>query len=425
MCRIQPGRRCECSTSSTLVLPFCVSVDNNHAFCGQCGVALDRTAKFCPRCGAARRKRASALTWALGCIVATLLVLAICAGFSALTVRPTPTPVPLTESEKYLVQSYYSRLSQHHFVAAYQLFSPGLRHGHSLKSYAESYGPMTSVHTSGMTASEGAVSFALERTDRTDDGPIQSTYQETWHIIHGSNGALMLDNLDSSLLYTSYFMSLSRASLADVYRKLKWSIGIVIAREPSRVEFGSAFCIGSDSTYSYFLTNNHVVPDGTDVKILPMFGPEENPVDATVIARDSDYDAAIIRTAVADVPIVRLAIQPPAVGKSAAVAGFPDVQIQLALSGMGLSPSTHVGTVNAITDDGSLIEFDATVDHGNSGGPLYDPNTGLVYGMVTYGLQSQQSTAVQNNFALSMQALWPFIKDSKIRVLDDTENGGF
>ncbi len=151
---------------------------------------------------------------------------------------------------------------------------------------------------------------------------------------------------------------------------------------------GTAFCIGSDGTDSYYLTSSHVVPEGSKSAIVPVSASPE-PTGVTVVSRDSEHDAAIIQAHVRAVPIVMLSSSLPSEGQNVAIAGFPFMQIQIAeLSDMGLkglAPSLHLGSINAIVPDDTLIEFDATTDHGNSGGPLFDPSTGVVYGVVTGG----------------------------------------
>lgn len=61
-----------------------------------------------------------------------------------------------------------------------------------------------------------------------------------------------------------------------------------------------------------------------------------------------------------------------------------------------------------------MIEFDALTDHGNSGGPLFDASTGLVWGVVTLGIQSQTSEAVQNNLAIDTTSIHEFLMDANV-----------
>jgi len=70
-------------------------------------------------------------------------------------------------------------------------------------------------------------------------------------------------------------------------------------------------------------------------------------------------------------------------GTAIAIAGYPRTQIDLAKRELGFTPSVHAGTVNALLANRSLIEFDAYAEDGNSGGPLLDGATRLVYGVVT------------------------------------------
>ena len=67
----------------------------------------------------------------------------------------------------------------------------------------------------------------------------------------------------------------------------------------------------------------------------------------------------------------------------------------------GLSWSVSKGIVSAIRDSNSLriIQTDAAVNTGNSGGPLVDLKTGRVIGVNTFGFK--KSTSEGLNFAIS------------------------
>ena len=76
------------------------------------------------------------------------------------------------------------------------------------------------------------------------------------------------------------------------------------------------------------------------------------------------------------------------IGERVFAVGFP----------MGLSKSITQGLVSSETEQ--LVQFDAPVSSGNSGGPLLDKD-GLVLGVVTAGSVSSTDEVVQNlNFAI-------------------------
>ena len=76
------------------------------------------------------------------------------------------------------------------------------------------------------------------------------------------------------------------------------------------------------------------------------------------------------------VPAVELGV-PPREGTRVGVAGYPRTQVLFGQLGLGLTPSVHLGTVNALPAGGALIQFDAQIEPGNSGGPLFDANNGV------------------------------------------------
>ena len=194
------------------------------------------------------------------------------------------------------------------------------------------------------------------------------------------------------------------------YAKLRRSLAMVVAEGPDGVSFGSAFCIASTPKVSYFLTNHHVVGDLDRVHLV--FASRKPDLKDGLVASvgAGDTDLAVLATNVGNIPPVRLAKTTAIEGQSIAVAGFPSIQFRLAANGLGLSPSMHVGTVNAMAGNGFYIEYDAQTDHGNSGGPLYDVETGDVYAVVTYGIASNSSQAVQNNLAISIDNAKPLIE---------------
>ncbi|HZO93094.1 MAG TPA: S1C family serine protease [Candidatus Baltobacteraceae bacterium] len=190
------------------------------------------------------------------------------------------------------------------------------------------------------------------------------------------------------------------------YAKVRRSLAMVVSANGEGFSFGSAFCIKSDAKRSYFLTNHHVVGDASRVGLL--LNGRTSLVYGDVIALgEGKRDLAVVLVRRGGLPALTLASDKAVEGQSIGVAGFPSIQFRLAESGLGLSPSMHVGTVNAIVGDGMYIEYDAQTDHGNSGGPLYDVASAQVYGVVTYGIVSTSSQAVQNNLAIAI----PYARD--------------
>ncbi|MFM9916828.1 MAG: S1C family serine protease [Rhizobacter sp.] len=166
---------------------------------------------------------------------------------------------------------------------------------------------------------------------------------------------------------------------------------------------GTGFVVGDGNL---LVTNAHVIGrnsdtyDDSNVVVHAIGGSGQSGVRrAEVIHVDKAHDLALLRFEGAPLPSVDLA-QPNSVreGQLVAFMGFP------LGSALGLTPVTHRGSVSAITSvalpsptsqqldarainrikEGAFefIQLDATAYPGNSGGPLFDAETGTVVGVV-------------------------------------------
>lgn len=173
-------------------------------------------------------------------------------------------------------------------------------------------------------------------------------------------------------------------------------------RSPALVFAGTGFVAGDGWTV---LTAAHVIApltsgDGQDsLGILLGQGQDAQFRPASVVALDKEHDLAQLRIGGAALPALRLGDSDLVTeGQGLAFTGFP-LGMQL-----GLHHVTHRATVSAITpvilpaanaralDARQLaqlqkpvygvFQLDGTAYPGSSGSPLYDPDTGQVYGIV-------------------------------------------
>ena len=167
---------------------------------------------------------------------------------------------------------------------------------------------------------------------------------------------------------------------AAVYAHIRPSVVQVIARGASPEASTGAGVIVDDMVD--ILTSLHVVADATTITVRFYDGTEAR---ATIIATLPDKDIAVLHPFGAPEKIVPATLGDPgrlAIGDPAFVIGHP----------FGLTGSLSAGVVSglgrSITAPGlaqpltGLIQFDAAVNPGNSGGPLVDEN-GEVVGIVT------------------------------------------
>ncbi|MEJ7808262.1 MAG: serine protease [Telluria sp.] len=173
-------------------------------------------------------------------------------------------------------------------------------------------------------------------------------------------------------------------------------------RTPAVRFSGTGFIAGDGLSV---ITNAHVVPavlDGQALETLGIViarGEQFEFRQASVVAIDREHDLAHLAITGAPLPALQLGDGAHmAEGRELAFTGFPLGMV------LGLHPVTHRALLSAITPvvtpsltagklgAGAIVQLqrarfpvyqlDATAYPGNSGSPLYDPQTGIVYGVV-------------------------------------------
>lgn len=198
----------------------------------------------------------------------------------------------------------------------------------------------------------------------------------------------------------------ARADLPETITAIKPSIVVVGTfsqlRSPAFLMRGTGFAFGDGSTIA---TNAHVIAQTLDatqqetLAVLIRQGNELHRRNAKVQVADPDHDLALLR--ISGPPLPALKIKPAASvreGQAVAFIGFP-------LGGaLGFSPVTHRGIISSITPIAlpagnsaqlkekpirrlrsgsfSIYQLDATAYPGNSGGPLFDEDSGEVVGIL-------------------------------------------
>ncbi len=149
---------------------------------------------------------------------------------------------------------------------------------------------------------------------------------------------------------------------------------------------GSGVIISQDDSYVYIVTNNHVVSGAEELTIT---FDDESAVEAEIQGTRSDMDLAVVRVAISDIDSSTLsAIKVATIGSSENLSvGESAVVIGNAL---GYGQSVTTGVISALNrqvelegDNGEtitneLIQTDAAVNPGNSGGALINMSGELV-----------------------------------------------
>ena len=199
---------------------------------------------------------------------------------------------------------------------------------------------------------------------------------------------------------------LAVAGLVEVLPRLKPSVVAVgtfqRARSPQFRFLGTGFAVGSGRLIA---TNAHVVSvsisdDQMESLVVVVPGAAQSAMRKVAKAAvDPNTDLAVLRLDGEPLPALPLAEQSfVAEGQSIAFMGFPIG------SALGLTPVTHRGIVAAVTPIGipqansrqlnpalvrrlagdtfRVYQLDATAYPGNSGSPVFDPDSGEVLGIV-------------------------------------------
>jgi S1-C subfamily serine protease len=196
------------------------------------------------------------------------------------------------------------------------------------------------------------------------------------------------------------------AELSETIKRIKPSIvGIGTyqkTRRPPAVLRGTGFVVADGR---HVVTNAHVLPETLNEwnkEFLAVFVGRGRNISVRRVERvaaDADHDVAVVRFPDSRLPTLRLGDDDGVEeGQAIAFTGYPIGSI------LGLFPVTHRGIVSSVTPiaiplasqrhlDADMIrrlrnnfrvfQLDATAYPGNSGSPVFDPDTGAVYAIVS------------------------------------------
>ncbi|MDQ6647686.1 MAG: trypsin-like peptidase domain-containing protein [Pseudomonadota bacterium] len=121
----------------------------------------------------------------------------------------------------------------------------------------------------------------------------------------------------------------------------------------------------------YVLTNNHVIAHAADIQVLLFDG---RIAKATLVGADPESDLAVLKIDASNLPVIRMASEPPRPGDVVLAIGNP----------LGLNQTVTMGIVSAIgrqlnsSSAEDFIQTDAAINLGNSGGALVNARGALV-----------------------------------------------
>jgi S1-C subfamily serine protease len=215
------------------------------------------------------------------------------------------------------------------------------------------------------------------------------------------------------------------AALKDTIPSVKPSVvgvgTLLRTRSPAIVFVATGFAVSDGLS---IITNAHALPD-LDVEKMETLGivigngDKLNFRPASVVAIDREHDLAHLRLTGAPLPALRLDSSGTiAEGEALAFTGFP-----LGMT-LGMTPVTHRAMLSAITPillpslssrkldsrtinqlqrrPFQILQLDGTAYPGNSGSPVYDPDSGIVHGVLNMTLlKNQKENAISQPSGIS------------------------
>src|SRR5262245_48196186 len=217
-----------------------------------------------------------------------------------------------------------------------------------------------------------------------DDGPFDRSPRQTLGDVNPPQSAPAYTPGDGALL-DSY-----SATVVNVVEQVGPAVALVSVRKRGSGRRADAAGAGSGFTFTpdgYLLTNSHVVHGASAIRVA---FPDGREYDADFIGEDPDTDVAVVRVGGDRLPVARLGQSSTLrVGQIAVAIGNP----------LGFQNTVTAGVISALgrslraatgrrMDD--IIQTDAALNPGNSGGPLVN-SAGEVVGLNTAMIAGAQA----------------------------------
>ncbi len=169
-------------------------------------------------------------------------------------------------------------------------------------------------------------------------------------------------------------------SLRDVVRSIEPSVVWIVADLGKDTwSQGSGFIVHEDG---YVLTNAHVVEGALGITVGWPDRFDRSEKEATVVATDPNLDVALLHIESVHLPTVAIGSSESAcLGDAVITLGYPAGD-ELGLGGLTVTRGVLSCVRRDASGEVSLLQTDAAITLGCSGGPLYDLDTGTVIGVV-------------------------------------------
>ena len=167
---------------------------------------------------------------------------------------------------------------------------------------------------------------------------------------------------------------------------------------------GTAFFVDSNG---HLITNYHVVKDSKN-KLKIIYKNKE--IEAKVIASDKKLDLALIKTEIKNKSFISTSNKKPEKLQDIISSGYP--------GGKHLSDdlkftSGIISSLKGANDNTAHIQTDLALNHGNSGGPIVDKETGQLVAVAVSGLRKDATEGI--NFGIKSSQVKDFLESNNIK----------
>ena len=264
---------------------------------------------------------------------------------------------------------------------------------------SQSTSPVQTVQTTGKntttstTGAASATSAPSDATTETTDGKHFSV----------ADAATLPDSGDKKALTTTEIASKVGPATVSVIAEVSYS---AYGQSQTGEASGSGFIVSADG---YIVTNNHVIDGASSVSVI--VAGEKDPIKAKIVGKDATTDIAVLKIDRTNLTFVTLGDSDSLqVGELAVAIGNPFGELAGSVTVGVISALDREITINNATYN--LLQTDASINEGNSGGPLVNS-----YGEVVGVTNAKVSSGEGIGFAIP-------INDVKT-VIEDLINNGF
>jgi putative serine protease PepD len=204
--------------------------------------------------------------------------------------------------------------------------------------------------------------------------------------------------------------SSAAGSINSIVTKISPSVVTINVTTPTGGGTGSGSIFKTTSTFSYVVTNNHVIESavgGTGTITVELDNGDQST--ATIVGREPNYDLAVLKISKGNLPVIETGDSTQLkIGDQVIAFGSPLGLDHTVTSGIVSSlnrPVVTSGGTNSNESYVDAIQTDAAINPGNSGGPLTD-SLGRMIGInaatASLGSTTGQSGSIGLGFAIPM-----------------------